>query len=33
MKPQLLSPAGDWPSLRAAVEAGAEDFLIGRRII
>lgn len=29
MKPSLLSPAGDWPSLRAAVEAGADSVYLG----
>lgn len=27
--PELLSPAGDWPSLRAAVEAGADAVYLG----
>ena len=29
MKPELLSPAGDWPSLRAAVDAGADAVYLG----
>ena len=29
MKPELLAPAGDWPSLRAAVEAGADAVYFG----
>ena len=29
MKPELLSPAGDWPSLRAAVNAGADSVYLG----
>jgi len=29
MKPKLLSPAGDWPSLRAAVDAGADSVYLG----
>lgn len=29
MKPELLAPAGDWPSLRAAVGAGADSVYLG----
>jgi len=29
MKTELLSPAGDWPSLRSAVEAGADAVYLG----
>ena len=29
MKPELLAPAGDWPSLRAAVKAGADAVYFG----
>ncbi|MBW2991879.1 U32 family peptidase [Candidatus Woesearchaeota archaeon] len=29
MKPELLAPAGDWPSLRAAVTAGADAIYFG----
>jgi len=29
MKPELLAPAGDWPSLRAAIEAGANAVYFG----
>ena len=29
MKPELLSPAGDWPSLMAAVKAGADAVYFG----
>ncbi|MFH1360955.1 MAG: peptidase U32 family protein [Candidatus Omnitrophota bacterium] len=29
IKPELVSPAGDWPSLRAAVENGADSVYFG----
>jgi U32 family peptidase len=29
MKPELLAPAGDWPSLNAALEAGADAIYLG----
>jgi U32 family peptidase len=31
MKPELLSPAGDWPSLIAAVKAGADAVYFGAK--
>lgn len=31
MKPELISPAGDWPSLQAAIEAGADAIYIGTK--
>ena len=29
MKPELISPAGDWSSLRAAIDAGADAVYFG----
>ena len=28
-KPEIMSPAGHWPQLRAAVEAGADAVYFG----
>ena len=33
VKPELVSPAGDWPSLVAAVEAGADSVYFGVKIL
>ena len=32
-KPELMAPAGDWPSLRAAVQAGADAVYLGVRTL
>ena len=33
IKPELVSPAGDWPSLIAAVESGADSVYFGVKIL
>ena len=33
IKPELVSPAGDWPSLVAAVESGADSVYFGVKIL
>ncbi len=33
LKPELVSPAGDWPSLVAAVEGGADSVYFGVKIL